>query len=758
MNPTATCPSHPEVERILRGEVPAEAAAFADHLEQCEACGATVERLLSADPLLEAMRGLKTVPGVAGTDAPALRQPLLSTAGSEPDNTQGLPSAQRYGFLPAPQGAGELGRLGQYRVLKVLGRGGMGVVFQAEDVRLKRMVALKVIRPEVADKPGVRERFLREAQAAAALEHQNIVPVYQVDEADGVPFLAMPWLKGMSLEERLRQTGPFTAAQVVRLGQQVARGLAAAHEAGLVHRDIKPANLWLEGEPGALATEGRIKILDFGLAAGAGGDPGLTQSGTILGTLSYMAPEQARGHKVSPRSDLFSLGVVLYRLCTGHLPFQGDNALEVVAALALSDPTPVEQFDPAVPPALAALVMQLLAKDPNQRPASAREVADRLEAIGRQLATPAPPPEALPAPARRRWRAGAVAAVGLATLLPLGYLRGGAVVRYATNRGVLVVQVDDPTVEVAIKQGGAVVRDPSTQREFVLTAGAGEVEVFEKASGLKLATRKFTLTRGGRETLVVQLEGGKRPARDADRRAAEWVLSIGGRVVIRARDREREIGPGKRLPAGPFQLVQIDLRENDKVSDAGLRRLRGLSGLTHLHLGCTPVSDAGLAHLAGLSSLTMLWLGGTQVGDAGLVHLAGMSRLMLLCLFKTRVSDAGLARLERLSNLRTLWLGHTLVGDAGLAAHLEGLSRLTALGLNGTQVSDAGLAHLEGLSDLTWLDLRGMRIGDPGLAKLHALTRLRDLDLAGSPVSAAGIAAARKALPQCRIHGELAAR
>jgi Leucine-rich repeat (LRR) protein/tRNA A-37 threonylcarbamoyl transferase component Bud32 len=772
MNPVTTCPSEQELQRILRGEAPPDTAeAFAGHLEQCERCSVSVEQSPAGDTLLEAMRAQATVQSAPGSYVPSLIQRLVrlhpvesvvSIVKATESGAPAVPAVGVYDFLAAPQGPDELGRLGPYRVLQVLGSGGMGIVFQAEDARLKRKVALKVIRPEVADKPGVRERFLREAQAAAALEQENIVTVYQVDEAGGVPFLAMQWLRGLSLEERLRQGGALTVPEVLRLGKQIARGLAAAHAAGLVHRDIKPGNVWLEDRaPGRQPGEYRVKILDFGLAH-VSGDVGLTQTGTILGTPAYMAPEQARGEKASPRCDLFSLGVVLYRLCTGQLPFGGDSTMAVLTALAVDEPTPVGQVNPALPPALADLVMQLLAKDPGKRPASAREVAERLEAIERQSPAPSQPSqtEVLPAPAvrrARRRRGALIAAVALAVMLPLGNFHGGTIVRFATGKGVLVVQVEDPDVEVTVKQDGAVVRDRSSKREFVLNAVDGEVEVFEKG-GMKLTTKKFTLARGGKVTVVVRLEEvrAKKPGRkagapagpgaakpvpgaaDADQRAAQWVLSIGGRGTIRVEGNEQETDLDKGLPRGRFQLLGVFLLSDDPVTDAGLVHLKGLTNLKGLQLDAPKVSDAGLVHLKGLTNLKFLNLGETPVSDTGLAHLKGLTNLKGLRLSSAKVSDAGVVHLKGLTNLTSLDLVGTQVSGAGLA-HLKGLTNLESLHLVGTQVSDAGLAHLKGLTNLKGLRLSSAKVSDPGLAHLKGLTNLDRLELGKTPVSDAGL-------------------
>src|SRR5262249_8483537 len=226
---------------------------------------------------------------------------------------------------------------------------------------------------EAAERPGASQRFLREAQAAAAVKHDHVVTIYQVGEDRGVPFLAMEFLQGESLDDWLKRGRRPNASQVVRLGREIARGLAAAHDKGLIHRDVKPANIWLDREHA-----GRVKLLDFGLARAAGDNVHLTQSGCIVGTPAYMAPEQGRGEKVDHRCDLFSLGVVLYRLATGELPFTGATTMALLTALAVENPRAVQEINATLPPALANLIMRLLAKDPAARPPSAGEVVKQI--------------------------------------------------------------------------------------------------------------------------------------------------------------------------------------------------------------------------------------------------------------------------------------------------------------------------------------------------------------------------------------------
>jgi urea transport system substrate-binding protein len=279
----------------------------------------------------------------------------------------------------APLPAGEPSELAHYHIVRLLGQGGMGKVYEAEDIKLQRVVALKVMLAEMTASLACRERFLREARAMAAVRNDHVITIYEVGQADDVPFLAMEFLQGQTLESWLKASGSPGLGDIVRIGREIAEGLAAAQTRGLIHRDIKPANLWLE------APTGRVKILDFGLARPVQ-SVGLTVVGDLVGTPSYMSPEQARGDPVDGRADLFSLGVVLYQLCTGQLPFKGQSLSAVLTALALHDPPALFELNPHVPPALDILIMQLLEKDRAKRPESAAIVVDSLRAIEGQLA------------------------------------------------------------------------------------------------------------------------------------------------------------------------------------------------------------------------------------------------------------------------------------------------------------------------------------------------------------------------------------
>jgi urea transport system substrate-binding protein len=432
MKPTPTetpCPPANELRRLLLRELPeAEAARLREHLRDCAACRRIWERFQG-----------ETV----AAPTPLVLHPTADTNGGEP-----VPAAPRplaagpagaFPFLAPPRERGEVGWLAHYRITGVLGEGGMGFVFDAFDTQLHRRVALKVLKPELAANVSFRERFLQEARTAAALPDEYIITIYQVDVANDVPFLAMKFLHGESLEQRLMHEGRLPLNEVLRIGREIALGLSAAHERGLIHRDIKPANLWLETPPpdqsggsGArLSCEYvyRVKILDFGLARPINDPRRLTATGLIVGTPSYLAPEQARGQPLDHRCDLFSLGCVLYRMVSGILPFDGPDTLAQLTALAVADPKPIEELVPDVPEGLRDLIHQLLKREPAERPATARAVAETLRALEKDNA-PTAEFTAVPSALRtsRRFRRGSrrrwLAAGAVFLVLLLGGILG----------------------------------------------------------------------------------------------------------------------------------------------------------------------------------------------------------------------------------------------------------------------------------------------------------------------------------------------
>lgn len=540
MHTHATCPVGRQLQEFLVGMISDEDAdSIEAHLSQCPRCLNLVQTMRPQDTLLEMARlGARSSHCIVEEVADNIierfsKLPRVASAAIGDETATELPSADSsaelglgkqaaepapeitqdaYEFLAPPQQSGELGRLGHYRVLKVLGSGGMGVVFLAEDPKLKRAVALKAMKPSLLASAAAGRRFVREAQAMAAVKHDHIVTIHQVDEDRGVPFLAMELLDGETLEDRLKRDARLPLAEVLRIGREIAAGLAAAHKQNLIHRDVKPANIWLEGEVS------RVKIVDFGLARASAEDSKATQQGVIIGTPAYMAPEQARGETVDHRGDLFSLGCVLYRMSTGKSAFQGKNTPATLLAVTHDDPTPPRQLNPDLPPELADLIQCLLAKDPAKRPDTARQVGDTLAQIERTIAQHSQTAgkgdrdsmvEVQTAKKSKRRLPVLVAAATLLLALLAGLaLYAPTIIKVATDKGDLIVEVDDAdkNIDVVVTQGGVVVTDRTKKRTFVLRAENGEVEFRDPDSGVTLLTKKFELKRGGIAVVNARIE------------------------------------------------------------------------------------------------------------------------------------------------------------------------------------------------------------------------------------------------------------
>jgi serine/threonine protein kinase len=274
---------------------------------------------------------------------------------------------------------------GRYRIEDVLGRGGMASVYLARDGELDRPVAVKVLAEHLADTPGFRQRFLREARLAAQLSHPNVVQVFDVGEDRGRPFIVMEYVDGSTLGDELKQRGKLEPTEVVDLALQICGGLEHAHAAGLVHRDIKPQNLLLRAD-------GTVKIADFGIARAAETTK-LTQIGSVLGTAAYLSPEQALGEEVTAAADIYSLGCVLYELLTERTPYVFETLPQLVMKHREEAIQPLREMRPDVPERLEAAVMHALARNPDYRPESAAALAQELA-----VASPEPPTQALPRP------------------------------------------------------------------------------------------------------------------------------------------------------------------------------------------------------------------------------------------------------------------------------------------------------------------------------------------------------------------------
>jgi serine/threonine protein kinase/WD40 repeat protein len=508
----------------------AQQAEVADHLERCAPCRQELERMAAATRYWgdAALVRDDPSPGASSTGVIAGAVPGLE---SDEDNDDGDDDWLRLLDPPDPDHPESLGRLGPYPILELLGRGGMGLVFKARDPSLDRTVAIKVLTPALSHRSAARRRFNREARAIAAVGHEHIVAIHAVDEFRGLPYLVMQYVPGRSLQEKLDESGPLDVREILRIGTQAARALAAAHAQGVVHRDIKPANILLEN-----CVE-RVRLTDFGLAR-AIDDASLTQSGVIAGTPQYMAPEQARGEPVDARADLFALGAALYAMATGRSPFRADSAMAVLKRVCEARHRPIREVNPDVPDWLEALVDRLLAKEPADRFQTAAEVADLLEkglahlqqptlmpppivprlaafpANDRDRAFDSPVPAPTPGHGRLRLRRLPIAAAfvllsaaGLGAGEAAGFTRlsefVATILRIKTPEGTLLVKVDDPEVKVRV-DGDDVVIGGTGLQEVRLRPGRHHVQAFK--DGQAVRDQLVTITRGEKEIVNIEFE------------------------------------------------------------------------------------------------------------------------------------------------------------------------------------------------------------------------------------------------------------
>ena len=394
MQSTERCPKQEELTDFLVGNMnQSQIETLELHLSDCQPCNETLRDLSSLDTFdfLAADAFSFELESIGVEDSNELASQIddaaielvrdkckrwSTTNPPEGDFADANPSllaaraSEVYAAFKNEEGQDSLGTFGPFRIEELLGAGSSGVVYLATDTNLDRKVALKVLRPSLGD--SAKARFLAEAKATAAMDHPNVVSIYQIGVESGMAFIAMKWAPGETLASRMASGEKLSVGKVRQIGSQIAAGLAAAHGEGLIHRDIKPANIWLE--------EGsdEVKILDFGLVRATNEEISLTLTGMLAGTPCYMSPEQARGADLDARSDLFSLGCLLYQMLVGVLPFQGNNILAMLQAVQRDSPQHPHEVDGEVPQDLSALVMNLLQKRPADRPPKASVVSEAI--------------------------------------------------------------------------------------------------------------------------------------------------------------------------------------------------------------------------------------------------------------------------------------------------------------------------------------------------------------------------------------------
>ncbi len=433
-------------------------------------------------------------------------------------------------LLSPPSHPEMLGRIGRYDIERLIGAGGMGVVFKAFDSELNRPVAVKVLAPHLAGSGAARSRFAREARAAAAVVDEHVVAIHNV-EADGEwPFLVMQYVAGESLQTRLDRCGPLEICEILRIGMQTARGLAAAHSQGLIHRDVKPSNILLE------ESVDRALLTDFGLARTVD-DASLTHTGCHPGTPQFMSPEQARGESVDQRSDLFSLGSVMYTMCTGRPPFRAETTFGILRRITDTEPRPIREINPDIPEWLCAIISKLMSKRADDRFESAREVAELFEEclahVQQPTVVPLPlkieivaglakssdsagVPKFLATSAARRSIQWLIAAVLITGVL----IFAGVLISIELNKGTLTIQCEADGVPIKITQGDKVVEKLAVNRmgaSVRIAAGKYVVEIDGEADGITIKNGIVELQRRGQRIVKVVLDEAPRTADSRNR-------------------------------------------------------------------------------------------------------------------------------------------------------------------------------------------------------------------------------------------------
>jgi len=345
-----------------------ETDQFEVHLATCPKCQEFLIEVAGGSRVLEQA----TLMLSSSAELPQWTDAQSSLVGSRFENKSNSNHAVDLSVLGPTDDPASMGRIGNYEIQGIIGRGGMGIVFRALDSALSRNVALKVLDPALASVAAARKRFALEARAMAAISHEYVVPVYTVDEHRGLPYFAMEYVPGGTLESRIRKLGPLEVPAILRIARQIALALSSAHECGLVHRDIKPANILLDR-----GVE-RVRVADFGLAR-VNSDASATRSGFIAGTPQFMAPEQVRGETCTAQSDLFSLGTVMYAMCTGHSPFRSESIYGSMQRIVHEEPRSICEQVPSIPDWLEGFIFKLLSKDPGGRFPDAVSVAKLLE-------------------------------------------------------------------------------------------------------------------------------------------------------------------------------------------------------------------------------------------------------------------------------------------------------------------------------------------------------------------------------------------
>ncbi len=506
---TENCPDERALVDYLLGKVPDDRlASLETHFAACDWCEETIRGLSASDTLSQLVaEAIGETTGESSVNEQELVAALIQTMQVPPSaGRQHLDdrAAEVTRLLESAPDDSSIGQLAHYRIIKLIGAGSSGVVYQAMDQQLHRLVALKILRPSLGS--AARQRFLAEARSAAAMDHPNVITIFHVGAEGSLAYMAMQWLPGETLQDRLERVTLLPEDEVRRMATEIAAGLAAAHEKNLIHRDIKPANIWIRQDTG------QAIILDFGLARIADDDPQMTNTGMLAGTPNFMSPEQSRGLELDGRSDLFSLGCLLYCSATAKLPFGSTGILSTLQSIQNDAPRPPRQLNATVSEDFSDLVMCLLEKQPVNRPENASQLITALKSPRFQwpfVATcasirPQPPVVARTQP-RSVWLRWVAVALMIGLLGWAGVRFGPQILRIVTEQGQLVIETNDEDVIVQVLANGQQVQviDTETQESINIKAGEYQIQIKDNRNVFELNPDRITMTRGGKQIVTI---------------------------------------------------------------------------------------------------------------------------------------------------------------------------------------------------------------------------------------------------------------
>lgn len=721
-------PSDQALKRFATGQSnPQEAESIANWLACNPDAVSTIESLSKDDTLLQNLKLGPTISTSLTKDVEALIDKLRQINAFD-DVGDSAPD------VSPPE------RLNEFRILRIIGQGGMGLVCEAFDERLNRKVAIKLMRNELMANPANKKRFLREAQTAASIEHEAIVPILSAGEVDGTTYLVMPLLQGETLADRLK-CGPLPFAMILQLASEISEGLVVAHKAGIIHRDLKPSNIWLSKRPGE--THFRTLLLDFGVARSIQAGDRLTHTHQLIGTPAYTAPELAQGKPADVRSDIFSLGCLLYEASTGRRAFDGKNLLEILSNIISSNPQPISQQRQDLPTGFNELVQSLLTKTPEKRPQSMQEVLDEINKIKEQHKRKDETHRSLSLPQPAGRFNGWSRRKHLMTLVPTGFACG------ATLLGILLTIRHPDGSETTMKSDGdvTITVEPSGKVEVVMsnpnsgnvTTGATESKL--QANDISHSPNHASIAWSERTSFLKLLEIGARVrirhpnGTEHDTARPEDFIDGTSIICIYAtgnRELSDELFQTHILPLKQLQVLDIPAVPRLLDHANFFRSIVKLDKLHHLSVSL-PLGDAECQYLSQCKQLTALFGVSPNFTETGTKHLV---KLRMLKDFRFYGGSIHANALGPLLELPDLW-SFSLIDCDLKGPCLAGENTLPTIGsidLSHCRFTDDPLPFMKRFPNLHQLGLEGFEDSGKGLVHLSEMNQLKEVSFHSSTI------------------------